>query len=181
MNTIFAIEKINKTREYLDSIEKHILNVKKAFEIVKNKCSDLPFMDNLFLHHLNIEVRCQDSTKLSEDVFIKDRQTLYPTSYENFPDIIDNLNEIDYHYTKVWPKTCEKHPKSKDMYKLYCTHMVINWMAKGFESNESIQEYYLRNQSEIEIPTYAKKFVDELIFHIESQIEEDLETYRPSM
>ena len=41
-----AIEKVQKTREYLDCLEEHILNVKKAWEEIQEKCKDMRYWES---------------------------------------------------------------------------------------------------------------------------------------
>jgi len=38
------IEKINQKREYLDYYKEHYNNIQKAWEIIKEKCSDMSFI-----------------------------------------------------------------------------------------------------------------------------------------
>ena len=65
------LEEIKRTREYLDYIEEHILNVEKAWEEVRTKCKDMRFIwDDFYFWNIDAAVKTHDLSNLSENEFI---------------------------------------------------------------------------------------------------------------
>ena len=63
------LDKTQKTREYLDYLEKHYLLVQEAWIYVKNKCHDIPFMqDKLLVARITKLIKKHDASKLSREV-----------------------------------------------------------------------------------------------------------------
>ena len=47
-----------------------------------------------------------------------------------------------------------------------CVHMVVDWIAMGFEMGDTAKEYYEANKDKINLPGWAVKFIDEIFDRI---------------
>ena len=78
-------ELIQKTREYLDYVERHYNNVQKAWAELNEKCKGKGFnwlYDDFIWNNINENIKHHDESKLSRYEFVQYRQFFYPTSYE---------------------------------------------------------------------------------------------------
>ena len=163
------IEQINKTREYLDYIEEHILNIQKAWGIMKEKCHDMRFIsDDLFYHTLDSAIKQHDLSKLSENEFVQYRKAFYPTKSELEYDITEawnNHKKYNSHHWENWTSNtnCTIHP---DDWEIDCAHMVIDWMAMGYKFGDTAQQYYEANKEKIKLPKCAISFIYEIFNRI---------------
>ena len=161
-----ACDYIKKTREYLDYLERHLINVDEAWHIVKEKCADMRFIyDDVFYHHLEHDILQHDLSKLSKSEFIPYRETFYPTKYE--PKNIE-LGEAWAHHQNHNPHHWQHwtnilgHRFHPDDWEINAAHMVIDWMAMGTEFGDTAKEYYEKNRDEIKLPKYAIDFIYEI-------------------
>jgi len=68
-----------KTREYLDYLDEHYDNVKKAWKLVQTKCKDMIFMrDDYMFNEINSAIEWHDMSKLYEPEFSEYRIVFYP-------------------------------------------------------------------------------------------------------
>lgn len=78
-----ALEYIQKTREYLDYLERHIRNVQKAWEEIQDKCKDEYFVyDDMYWRALNDDICSHDLSKFSSHEFTQYRANFYPVESE---------------------------------------------------------------------------------------------------
>lgn len=168
---MLAIDYIEKTREYLDYLERHIRNVEKAWKIFKEKCADFRVIqDDVFYNHLERDIFNHDVSKLLEDEFIQYRRAFYPTEFEKRDDYLKTAwphhIENNSHHWQNWTKRTSLwfHP---DDWEVDCAHMVIDWMAMGFEFGDTPKSYYEKNMDKIELPAYAIDFIYEIFKRIE--------------
>ena len=164
-----ALAQIEKTREYLDYLEEHILNVEKAWKEVKEKCKDMRFIyDDLFYNTLDKEVEFHDISKLSEYEFIQYRKSFYPADGEGKHDMSDaweHHKSNNPHHWENWTKQtgCQWHP---DDWEADCAHMVIDWMAMGYKFGDTAQEFYENNKDKIQLPKCGIDFIYEIFYRI---------------
>jgi|APSaa5957512622_1039677.scaffolds.fasta_scaffold93169_2 hypothetical protein len=164
-----ALKQIAKTREYLDYLERHILNVRKAWKEIQIKCSDMRFIyDDLFYNQLGGEIEHHDISKLSEEEFIQYRKAFYPTDKETKYDMTkawEHHKLNNPHHWENWTKNtgCQWHPND---WEADCAHMVVDWMAMGYEFGDTAQEYYEKNKDKIILPEIAVNFMYEIFKRI---------------
>lgn len=167
-----TIEYIKKTREYLDYLERHIKNVEKAFKLVKDKCSDMRFIyDDVFFHTLQASVLCHDLSKLFEHEFTQYRQCFYPIREYGEHEICDLSKAWEHHknnnlhHWENWTLilSYDFHP---DDWEVNCAHMVIDWVAMGFEFGDTAKSYYEKNKDKIKLPSHAVDFIYEIFDRI---------------
>jgi hypothetical protein len=164
------INKINKTREYLDYLENHIENIKKAFEIIKEKCKDMRFIyDDFFYSEFIRQIEYHDISKMSDNEFTQYREHFSPTNKEiKYKDLPNEINicfldsfkhhkENNSHHWENWAKKeFKEHP---DYWEIHCAHMIVDWMAMSFKFGDTAKEFYENNKSIIKLPDYAIVFI----------------------
>lgn len=155
-------ELIQKTREYLDYVERHYNNVQKAWQELNDKCKNNGFnwlYDDVIWHAINDNIKRHDMSKLGVNEFVQYRQYFYPTSSEvkdkelmnqawnhrlgNNPHHWQNWTERDYYYP--------------NQSLIYFIENICDWMAMGYEFGDTAKEYYESNKDKIDLPEWAIK------------------------
>jgi len=158
-----ATELIEKTREYLDYVERHINNIKKAWIEVQEKCSGMRFIyDDYVFHTLNKEIELHDVSKLSEQELVQYRQTFYPTTSEPKIELTsawEHHKNNNPHHWETWTTAPSANPYADE---INCVHMVIDWLAMSYEFGDTPREYYEKNKHRILIPKWAITFIYEI-------------------
>lgn len=152
-------ELIEKTREYLDYVERHYNNVQKAWAEILDKCSPVDFWwrnQVQVLSEMDDRIRSHDKSKLSAEEFVQYRRYFYPTSYENMSKEVKedmdgawehHLENNDHHWQN-WTKT--------DPNNVLCLlENICDWMAMGYEFGDTAREYYENNKRDIKMPESA--------------------------
>lgn len=159
-------ELINKTREYLDYVERHFHNVKKAWDELNTKCDGHGFnwlYDDFIWHCINENIKIHDKSKLSKEEFCQYRQFFYPTKDEEkdktqFNKAWENHLKLNAHHWQNWTKN---HSGSIS----FLIENICDWMAMGYEFGDTAKEYYENNKEKIYMPEWAVKHMYE-IFNI---------------
>ena len=170
---IKGLDRINKTQEYLNYLQNHLLNIQKAFYLVEEKCHDLFFIyDDFKFVCLQIEVENHDLSKFSPEEFCYYRQKYFPTTNEKLSaKKIDEDFEIAWqhhlkyndHHWETWTSKLGNNPHVYNEYQqICCVHMVIDWIAMGMYFNNTALEYYEKNKAYIKIPVWAERLVYEI-------------------
>lgn len=155
-----ALEQINKTREYLNYLEEHILNVQKAWNVIKEKCKDLRFMyDDFYYFSIDEEIYNHDVSKLSEQEFVQYRKSFYPTSEESKYDISEAWEHHKKNNPHHWENWTTIKPRWDADWEVHCVHMVCDWMAMGYKFGDTAKMYYESNKDKIILPEYAIDFI----------------------
>ena len=162
-----TLEVIVKTREYLDYIEEHILNVQSAWLELQEKCKDMRFISDDFVYFsIDNAVQSHDISKLSEHEFIQYRRAFYPTKTEpkyDMGDAWEHHKKENPHHWENWTTIISDDPY---VWEINCVHMVIDWMAMGYKFGDTAKIYYENNKDRIEIPDYAESFIYEIFKRI---------------
>lgn len=167
------LEEIKKTREYLDYIEEHVLNVKRAWEELKLKCKDMRFVwDDFYYFSIDAEIEHHDLSKMSEQEFIQYRKAFYPTEAEKEKGEYD-MSAAWEHHKKYNPHHWEnwttiqnrQHPND---WEVHCVCMVCDWMAMGYKFGDTAKAYYEKNKDKINIPKDIIPFMYEIFNRIEA-------------
>lgn len=159
-----AVGLIRKTREYLDYVEEHVLNVQRAWGEVQAKCKDMRFVYDDFVYNcLDMEVQMHDTTKLHPEELVQYRRQFYPLNDREkgagFKEAWEHHKLFNPHHWETWTK--EKYTDPYE-WEIHCAHMVIDWMAMGYKFGDTAQEYYENNKEKIHIPDYAEDFIYEI-------------------
>lgn len=162
MERMKLMEYIIKTREYLNYLERHVRNVEKAWELLANKCYDMKFVyDDYVYHEISNHIANHDLSKISIEEFMQYRQFFYPVDGEKkdkdlFKKAWEHHKINNEHHWENWTV--------KDSKKYYddivnCVHMVVDWIAMGFEMGDTAKQYYEANKDKIDLPDWAVEFI----------------------
>lgn len=159
-----GLKHIEKIREYCDYVEEHLINVGKAWDIVRESCRDMNFIyDDFLFHNIDNMIRSHDLSKLSPEEFIQYQQFFYPVGdvkdTELFKSAWDNHLKHNLHHWQSWVEIEEKCPNELAC---HCVCMVCDWMAMGMKFNDTAEEYYTKNKDKIDIPEWAVTFIGEM-------------------
>jgi len=158
-----TLDKIQKFREYLDYVERHILNVQKAWKLIQDKCprnSDFYFhCDDVEWHMINDDVKTHDESKLSAQEFTQYRQNFFPVDGEvkdkiAFAHAWEHHKRHNMHHWQTWTQS-DGHPYAS----AYLTMNVIDWVAMGFEFGDTAKDYFEKNKEEIDLPQWAVDYM----------------------
>lgn len=166
-------ELLHKTREYLDYVENHYNNIKKAYVVLEKaiKGKELWFSDPVFTEYMDGRIKTHDMSKLSVEEFVQYRQRFYPTSYEVvmdkevFKGAWSNHCEVNDHHWQNWTR---KYDKLDNESLGAILENVIDWMAMGYEFGDTALEYYEANpQISESIPGWAKETLKKVLEYVE--------------
>jgi hypothetical protein len=142
------IPRIEKTRDYLDYLENHILNVARAYEMICQSCGTMPtFQNPTQVTKLYDDVRNHDMSKLSAPEFTRYREHFYrcpedePVNENGFNIAWANHCLKNDHHPERWATegvTKDNLPKIERR----ILHMVIDWTAMGYRFGDTAQKYY---------------------------------------
>ena len=160
---ITTLEIVDKTQEYLDYIKEHILNVRKAWGELQNKCKDMRFMwDDYYYFSISDAVDFHDISKLSEFEFVQYRKSFYPVDGEaafDMSEAWEHHKKENFHHWESWTSV---EWGDNPTIEVHIVHMVLDWMAMGYKFGDTAQEYYENNKEKIKIPEWAEKFIYEI-------------------
>jgi len=166
---MITLSVVKKTREYLDYLERHILNVRKAWEEIQVKCSDMPFVYvDCTRNQINNEVNSHDLSKLTAQEFVQYRKAFYPIEGESGFD----MSEAWEHHVKCNPHHFQNWTSTSNPcivnWVIHCVHMLIDWLAMSYEFGDSPRTYYEDNLDKISLPDYAITFIYEVFNRLEA-------------
>ena len=164
-----ALELINKTREYLNYLEEHILYVQKAWADIQVKCRDMRFVYDDFVYNwIGMEVQQHDISKLGPEELVQYRRQFYPLSDREkgagFDAAWEHHKRFNPHHWENWTKETYTDPFE---WEVHCVHMVIDWTAMGYKFGDTAKEYYEKNKHKIDLPDYAEDFIYEIFKRLE--------------
>ena len=140
---------ILQTRLYLDYLEEHIDNVRKAFNDLTKKCSGMAWVgDDMTWHTMCLQVEFHDLSKFSAEEFVQYRESFYPINDKEKAES-DMLSAWEHH-----KQHNSHHHETAESY-LDIIHMVIDWTAMGYKFGDTAQEYYEANKDKIVIKEIA--------------------------
>lgn len=178
-----ALESIQKTREYLDYIEEHILNVEKAWKILQQKCKSMRFVwDDYIFNRIDEDILEHDKSKLSKEEFVQYRVKFYPTKKESDGELyaaavnddfekawLHHWQENDHHWEN-WTMYSSHDPYKEE---ICCVHMICDWMAMSMKFGDTPKSYYEKNKDRIHLPDWAIKFIYEIFECLEKDDDND--------
>jgi len=163
------LEQIEKTREYLDYLETHVLNVRKAFGEFTEKCKDLRVIyDDCYYNWLGKEIENHDLSKMSSEEFTSYRKEFFPAKGDEekfslfgleFDSAWEHHKNNNPHHWENWTQKSMNQPHE---WEVHCSHMIIDWMAMGYKFGDTAEQYYESNKDKIELPEYTIDFIYEI-------------------
>ncbi len=154
---------IDKTRDYLNYVEEHLENVRKAFSELSLACDGMQWVgDDYAWHMLREEVIWHDVSKLSQAELVPYTDKFYPTEHEP-------MEWYNNGFDKAWEHHKRHNQHHHESVKTYTdiVHMVIDWTAMGYKFGDTAQEYYERNKDNISLSDDHEKFLYELFDKLE--------------
>lgn len=156
-----GFEYIKKTREYLDYIEEHLQNVRKAWETIKVKCADMDFViEGESRDAIEQDVLDHDLSKFSSSEFTQYRANFKPTDFEvggesAFSNAWEHHYKSNSHHWQNWTKGRYTEIEKMEC----CVGMIIDWTAMGYKFGDTAQEYFESGREEMEIPEVYVDFM----------------------
>jgi len=148
-----AEDYIKKTREYL---ENHIDNVRRAYNMVIQKCSDMKWAaDSYASKAFETEIRYHDLSKLGPEEFIQYRDNFFPSC---------DYDKANSGFACAWEhhkaNNTHHHETAKTDYDI--VHMVIDWVAMSLALGGTAQEFYGRFKESMTLPQEHTDLVNEI-------------------
>lgn len=175
-----ATDVVEKKKEYMNYINEHINNVRKAYQklFIDNSAYVINTWDDPDEMKRAIEdayqfIKVHDFSKFSEEEFEPYRMKYYPTDDDKAIDpevIVKNYQEAWKHHYKendhhplFW---CDEqgHPKD-DMSLVAILHMLCDWEAMGMKFNTGTYDWYYNSAKEErdQMTENTKKIVEKLL------------------
>jgi hypothetical protein len=159
-------DKIKKFREYLDYIERHYDNVQQAWGLINENCKDKGFRfmsDDFVWGMIDTEVKSHDESKLSASEFTQYRNYFFSCENEErdkeaFLLAWEHHVLNNEHHWQNWTKKYSDFPYAD----AYLVMNIVDWVAMGFEFNDTARDYYEKNKEKIELPEWAVKLMYEI-------------------
>ena len=185
-------EIVNKTREYLDYVERHYDNVQKAFnkftqrtchKNFSKKYNGFSFRTKLYddwnFACLQAIIKEHDLSKLDYIEFIPYRKNFYPINDEEkqrnkevFKNAWEHHKENNSHH---WQSRIGRHFERFSGFECsyYAIENAMDWIAMAYEFNETpLNKYYLENKDKIQLSD-EDKYIIETVYEI--MMDKDLE------
>ncbi len=156
INRMTGQDYIDKTREYLNYLEEHLENVRRAFCDLSTVCDGMHWVgDDFSWHSLRAEVECHDLSKFSVEEFVQYRKSFYPVSEKEREN-----SDLE----SAWKNHKQKNTHHHESVKSYIDviHMVIDWTAMSYKFGGSAQQYYEENKNKITLELSLKNFMYEI-------------------
>ncbi len=148
-----GFEHVQKFREYLDYLEEHLENVRKAFNDLSQKCDGLWWVgDDTSWHSIRQQVCHHDISKFSEEEFVEYQMAFFPVKGEE-----STLNDAWEHHKN---NNTHHHESLKNNWDI--VHMIIDWTAMGYKFGDTAQEYYENNMDKMTITDEQKEIMYEI-------------------
>ncbi len=137
---------INKTREYLQYLEEHLLYVSLAFDELSEACDGTWWVgDDYTWHTLRDQIEHHDLSKFSPEEFVAYRKSFYP---------IDEQEKIESNFKAAWQhhKEYNHHHHETVETPIDLIHMIVDWTAMEYKFGTTAEQYYIKNKANINIP-----------------------------
>lgn len=154
---------VAKVREYCDYIEEHLRNVAASWKTLQAACADMRFVyDDYVWASIRFHVQAHDLSKFSVEEFIPYQRKFCPvgeSDKEGFAAAWQHHQDRNLHHWQNWGSREFYNPYEPEV---HCVCMVIDWMAMGLKFGDTAEAYYRKNEGEIEIPDWARSFLDKI-------------------
>lgn len=166
-NQMIGQDYIKQTRAYLDYLEEHLNNIRKAFQEISEACDGMTWVgDDLTWYLLKDEVCLHDLSKFSAEEFTQYRANFFPTEYDTDNIATDfeqawkhhySVNEHHAEFINSLPK--EVLDSKPGLVERYLVHMIIDWTAMGYKFGDTAQQYYESNRDKINLCKKHEDFI----------------------
>ena len=158
-----AYDYIKSSRDYLDYIEEHLVNVARAFSELSDACDGKEHWvgDDCSWHELLHEIKHHDLSKLSKQEFVQYRDNFFPTNEKDkensdFALAWENHKQENHHH----------HETASNYYDL--VHMVVDWIAMSYKFKDDPYDFYLKTKPAMgsNITPDFHRFIDAQFKHL---------------
>ncbi len=149
-----GVQHIESIRKYLDYMEEHLFNIRRAFVELSDACESMPWVgDDYWWHTVRIEVEKHDLSKFSDEEFLPYVRAFFPIDGEEKTPLgaaWEHHKEHNHHHWETVENTTD------------IIHMVIDWTAMGYKFGDTAEEYYKRNADRIILSQDHIEFMQKL-------------------
>ena len=148
---------ILRTREYLDYMEEHLDNVRKAFFELTKACDGMTWVgDDYTWWNLHKEVLEHDVSKFTRYEFTQYRDYFFgdkkgPIIKQNFSFAWDHHKSNNHHHWETLRNESD------------IVHMLVDWTAMSYKFKDTPWEYYENNLDTIKLNEEQEEFLMILI------------------
>lgn len=161
IETMDAEKYIASSRAYLDYIEEHLSNVKKAFDELTRACEGKMHWvgDDCAWHMFRREVERHDLSKLSKEEFCQYRDNFFPTC---------DADKQSSGYAEAWENHKKENHHHHETAEHYgdLTHMIIDWMAMGYKFKNCPYKYYKKIKHELNFKDEWHEYIEEVFSYL---------------
>lgn len=157
-----AQDYIDSTRAYLNYLEEHIENVRKAFEELSNACDGMYWVgDDFTWHCIRSDVMNHDLSKFSKEEFVQYRDKFFSVNGQepnpdDFKAAWENHKQQNHHHHETAYTVVD------------VVHMVIDWTAMGYKFGDTAESYYLKNKDNMNLEPWMVEEMTEIFSRIRS-------------
>jgi len=165
------LETIQKTREYLDFLEKHYNYIQKAFKVVEETCKNMRFIyDDFYYHGLRDNLKFHDVEKLSNEEFIYFREWYFPTEEEQNSRKLrllaqQNLEKALKHHRGVTNHHAN-HISKSIFDEIFYAEMVIDWIAVSYFKGGTAKEFYESYKKDFKFEDWVDTFITDILNNV---------------
>jgi hypothetical protein len=189
-----AEEVVKKEKEYMEYIEDHLANVRKAYqnlfvsrmdEIETDSISNEEMKEAIM--SIEDDVSQHDASKMGDEEFPAYRTKYYPTKQEEdnmnadpvYKDHIENMcnkawehhfmnNNHHAKYWKVENNQFQKNNDPKEMTLGAIIHMICDWQAMSYHFKSNILDWYEKDADEEkgDLNYNTRKIVEEILYTV---------------
>lgn len=168
---IYSIEEmkayayIKASREYLNYIEEHLINVAKAFSELSDACNGKEHWvgDDCSWHTLHHDITMHDLSKLSKEEFVQYRDNFFPVTNKvkensGFNLAWENHKQENHHH----------HETASNYHDL--VHMIVDWVAMSYKFKDDPRKFYEKTKPRMgkNITPEFHKFISKQFDHLEA-------------
>jgi len=160
-----GIAYIQSSRDYLDYIEEHLLNIEQSWKVLNKRCKDMRFIYDDFYHAI-IEAMIDehDLSKFSQHEFVQYRDKFFPVGAEDNEGFSQAWGHHKTHNPHHWENWTVGQFYNPNEWECHCVCMVVDWMAMGLKFGDTAQDYYEKNRGNINLPRHGVDLIYQ-IFH----------------
>lgn len=160
-----VLEHTKAIRAYCDYLDRHIKNVRRAWDEIAQACASMRFVyDDYVFWSIESMVVDHDLSKVSAAEFIPYQRRFFPLEGEEpdrdgFAPAWENHKASNPHHWEHWSVRDYSNPYEAEC---HCVCMVIDWTAMAYEFGDTAESYYRKNADKIPIPDWSVRFIEEI-------------------
>lgn len=157
-----------KQKEYINYVQEHVNNVRKAWFEVKMKCKTYlvymcPMSD---LKTIDYCINTHDQSKFSKEEFEPYRKNFYPINDQEKEENKEAFDLAWKHHYMVNPHHWDhwyEMDRLDEMPFTFVVEMICDWQAMSYKFGGNAKEWYEKNKNSIVLGKNQRKWVEELL------------------